>query len=63
MKLFVYNIGGYIYESNEAFDSTYRQLKAEALANGETITRQVVDGDKVTDEVYRNGCWIDASWV
>ena len=58
-KLFVYNFGGYIYESHEAFDSTYRTLRNDALANGETITRQVVCGDKISNEVYRNGCWID----
>ena len=58
-KLFVYNFGGYIYESHEAFDSTYRTLRNEALENGETITRQVIVGDTIRNEKYVNGCWME----
>lgn len=57
-KLFVYNFNGTIYETNEAFDTTYRQMKAECLANNEPFTRQTIIGDEIIDEVYRNGCWI-----
>ena len=61
MKTFIYNFNGYIYESHEAFDDTYRQLMREAKANGETVTRQVVDGNKVTDQYYHPaGIWLDA---
>lgn len=58
MKLFIYNFHGDIYETTTAFDATYRAKKAEAIANGESFSRQVVDGDKVTNEVYRNGIWL-----
>jgi hypothetical protein len=59
MKLFVYNFYGTIYETTEAFDDTYRKLMAEAKANGEPVSRQVVDGDKVTNEIYHPaGIWI-----
>ena len=59
MKTFIYNFGGYTYESNEAFDDTYRQLKREAEANGEKITRQVVSGNKISNQHYVNGIWLD----
>jgi hypothetical protein len=52
MKLFVYNFGGEIYESNEAFDDTCRAKLRQARANGEPITRQVIDGDKVSNQRY-----------
>jgi hypothetical protein len=61
MKTFIYNFHGYIHETNEAFDDTYRQLMREAKANGETVTRQVVDGNKVIDQYYHPaGIWLDA---
>jgi hypothetical protein len=41
MKYFVYNFNGTIYETTTAFDDTYRQLKAECVANGEPFSRQV----------------------
>lgn len=59
MKLFVYNFGGTIYETTTAFDDTYRKLKAECEANGEPYSRQVIDGNKITDEIYFNGIWIN----
>lgn len=58
MKTFIYNFNGIIYETTEAFDNTYRTMKKEAVANGEPFSRQVVDGDKITNEIYRNGIWI-----
>ena len=58
MKLFVYNFYGTIHETTTAFDDTYRKLKAECEANGEPFSRQVIDGDKITDEIYCNGIWI-----
>lgn len=58
MKYFVYNFNGTIYETTTAFDDTYRQLKAECVANGEPFSRQVVDGDKTTNETYHNGIWL-----
>ena len=59
MKTFIYNFNGYIYETNTAFDDTYRQLMREAKANGETVTRQVVNGDKVVNEYYHPaGIWL-----
>ena len=61
MKYFVYNFNGTIHETTIAFDDTYRQLKAECVANGEPFSRQVVDGDKVINETYRNGIW--GVWV
>ncbi len=61
MKTYIYNFNGYIHETNTAFDDTYRQLMREAKANGETVTRQVVDGNKVTDQYYHPaGIWLDA---
>jgi hypothetical protein len=57
MKMFVYNFNGVIYETTTAFDDTYRKLKAECVANGEPMSRQVISGDKVTDETYHNGIW------
>lgn len=62
MKYFVYNFGGQIYETTTAFDDTYRTLRNQALENGEVITRQVVDGDKVNNEYYHNGMWLDEDW-
>ena len=58
MKTFIYNFNGDIYETNTAFDATYRAKKKEAEANGESFTRQVVDGNKITNEIYVNGFWI-----
>ncbi len=61
MKTYIYNFNGYIHETNTSFDDTYRQLMREAKANGETVTRQVVDGNKVTDQYYHPaGIWLDA---
>ena len=59
MKTFIYNFGGYTYESNEAFDDTYRALKREADANGEVVTRQVISDDKIVNQHYCNGIWLD----
>lgn len=59
MKLFVYNFNGDIYETTEAFDATYRAKKAEAVANGESFSRQVVDDDKIVSQHYHNGIWLD----
>ena len=58
MKTFIYNFNGDIYETNTAFDATYRAKKKEAETNGESFTRQVVDGNKITNEIYVNGIWI-----
>ena len=61
MKTYIYNFNGHIHETNTAFDDTYRQLMREARANGEKVTRQVVDGNKVTDQYYHEaGIWLDA---
>ena len=61
MKTFIYNFHGYIYETNEAFDDTYRQLMREAKANGKIVTRQMVDGNKAPDQYYHPaGIWLDA---
>lgn len=58
-KLFIYNFNGYIYETTEAFDDTYRRLKADAVANGEPFSRQVITGDKVINEKYHaSGIWM-----
>ena len=59
MKTFIYNFNGTIYETNEAFDSTYRAMKKEAVANGEPFTRQIVCGEKITNQHYTNGIWLD----
>ena len=59
MKYFIYNFNGNIHETTTAFDDTYRKLKAEAVANGEPFSRQVVDGAKITNQHYTNGIWID----
>lgn len=58
-KLFIYNFNGEIYETTEAFDETYRAMKKQAVANGESFSRQVVCGDKVTNQHYNNGAWLD----
>ena len=58
MKTYVYNFNGTIYETTEAFDATYRALKAQAVANGEPFNRQVINGDNITNEVYCNGIWL-----
>ena len=58
MKLFIYNFNGDIYETATAFDDTYRAKKAQAITNGEPFSRQVIDGDKITNEYYHNGIWL-----
>ena len=59
MKTFIYNFNGDIYETTTAFDATYRAKMAEAKANGETITRQVIDGNKIANEYYHPaGIWM-----
>lgn len=58
-KLFIYNFNGEIYETTEAFDETYRAMKKQAVANGESFNRQVVCGDKVINQHYNNGTWLD----
>lgn len=59
MTTYIYNFNGDIYETTEAFDSTYRAKKAEAIANGETFSRQVITAEgKVINEVYRFGAWM-----
>lgn len=58
-KLFIYNFNGTIYETTEAFDDNYRKLKAECMANGEPISRQVVKGDKITNQYYTDGIWLN----
>ena len=57
MKLFIYNFGGTIYETYTAFDKTYYAMMKECRANNLPVSRQVVDGDKVTDEYEHNGIW------
>ncbi len=59
MKTFIYNFNGETYETTTAFDDTYRAMKREAEANGEPFSRQVVDGDKVINQHYSNGIWLD----
>jgi hypothetical protein len=64
MKLFIYNFHGDIYETTEAFDATYRMKAAEAIANGESFSRQVVDGDKIRNEIcVGNGFWVPEEWA
>ena len=58
MKTYIYNFNGTIHETTTAFDDTYRQLKAECVANGEPFNRQVVEGDKIINETYHNGIWL-----
>lgn len=60
-KLFVYNFNGEIYETHEPFDDTYRKMKAEAEANGEPFSRQVIAGDKITNQWYHSTAriWLD----
>jgi hypothetical protein len=59
MKHFIYNFNGTIHETTTAFDDTYYKLMREAKANGEAVTRQVIDGDKVTNEYYHPaGIWL-----
>ena len=59
MKNFVYNFGGMIYETTIPFDENYRKMKAECIANGEPFYRQEIDGEKIVNQVYVNGIWID----
>lgn len=60
---FVYNFNGEIYETNEAFDSTYRAKMRECLENGEPVSRQMIDN--LTGRIYNQyyskaGCvWLD----
>ena len=58
MKYFIYNFNGTIYETTEAFDDTYRKLKAECVANGEPFSRQVIYEDRIVNEAYYNGIWL-----
>lgn len=58
-KLFIYNFNGYTYETTVAFDDTYRALMKEAKEKGEPVSRQIVCGGKVTNEVYHSaGIWL-----
>lgn len=60
VKKYVYNFNGTVYETTEAFDDTYRKLKAEAVKNGEPFSRQVIDGDKIINQRYNPaGIWVD----
>ena len=58
-KLYIYNFNGTIHETHEAFDETYRAMKREAVANGESFSRQVVCGEQVVNQFYKNGIWLD----
>ena len=57
MTTYIYNFYGTIYETNEPFDETYRKLMREAKANGEPVSRQVIKGERITNERYINGMW------
>ena len=59
MKTFVYNFNGTVYETNEAFDATYRTMKKEAEASGEPFSRQVVCDGKIINQHYCNGIWVN----
>ena len=59
MKTFIYNFNGTIYETAKAFDDTYRAMKKEAVENGEPFTRQIVCGEKIINQHYSNGIWLD----
>lgn len=56
--LFIYNFDGTIYETTEAFDDTYRELKKSCIG---TPTRQVVKPDgKIICQVLKGGCiWLE----
>lgn len=58
MKLFIYNFHGEIIESNEAFTAEIRAKTRECFENGDPMSRQVIDGDKITNEKYYNGIWL-----
>ena len=58
-KLYIYNFNGTIHETYEAFDETYRAMKREAVASGEPFSRQVVSGDQIVNQFYKNGIWLD----
>lgn len=60
MKLFIYNFHGEIIESNEAFPAHVRAKIRECEANGEPMSRQVIDGDKIINEKRFNGIWLMA---
>ena len=59
MKLFVYNFNGEIYETTVAFDDTYRVKMREVKATGEPVSRQVINGDKITNQYYADGVWLN----
>ena len=57
--MFIYNFNGTIYETTNPFDETYRKLKAECVAEGTPFSRQEVKGDKIINQSYHNGIWLD----
>ena len=59
MKLYVYNFDGETYETYEPFDDTYRKMKAECVAQGKPFSRQVINGEKIINEKYTCGAWIE----
>ena len=51
-KTYIYNFNGEHYESTEAFNSYIRSQLRAAVINGEPVTRQVIDGQKILNERY-----------
>lgn len=59
-KLFVYNFNGDIVEifGKEAFNDEIRRKTRECYENGEPMSRQVIDGEKISNEKYFAGIWL-----
>ena len=57
-KLFRYNFNGEIYETSNAFDEVYYIKSKEIKASGKSMSRQVITGNEIINEVYYNGVWL-----
>ena len=61
MTLYVYNFDGVIYETYNAFDEKYRELKRSCVG---TPKRQVIKPNgKIVNEVLKaNSIWLEEEW-
>ena len=54
-KMFVYDVNGTQFEDTQAFGQGWKNAKKVATEEHATITRAVVEGEKVTYEFFAKG--------
>lgn len=55
MKQFIYQVEGFEYTDTEAFGKAWKEAKEEATRLHAPISRIVIDGYKVREEIYYKG--------